>query len=1382
MQHIFGFLRIKRAALRAISTSIFAIFMLSPTVAYALLEIPDRISFQNLLANKDISMGEGRVVFQDSDGFIWLGGSNALIRYDGYDFKKMYLVVAGEKGSERVDIKFVQDIYQDSRGVVWVAGIGGIYRYDAGKDKLTSLKDNLDQALQISTVNIWRITEIHTGEMVASTLKGLIIIDPNTNDYTSIVPDGTKANWLTKERVNVTYGDPNSGDVWVGTEAGLEKVNWETKTFQLILPHPEAPDLASAQWVNDIVPDDQGRLWVATSNGLVNFDPETQATKRYVNDPSDRFSLSGNDIWKLQMGADGALWIASDGGGVSVFDKTSGRFINHKNEPGRAGSLSSNQVRTVYEDRSGDIWAGTYPVGINFFDRSSAAITSYARESSNPNSLSHSSVLSVQEDKAGNLWLGTDGGGLNYFNRDLGEFTHFQHDPNDPVTISSNAVLCVYIDSKGLIWTGHWGGGMSSYDPREKKFTRYPFDDQRAVTTSVSTSKKLNSAHVWSIKEDKNGDMWIGTHNGGLSKYDRNSKIFTHYTMGGQNPEQEIASALVWSTFEDSNGQFWLATPSGLDLMDREKGTFTHYAEDPENPKSISNSNVLSVYEDSKNRLWVGTDAGLNLFDASTTSFTAYTKEDGFNDDTIRTILEDAEGKLWLSTNNGVSSFDPETKNIKNYNRESGRLVGGFNTESGVVSQKGEIVFGGVNGLRFYKPEKLTENTNIPPVVFTDFKIFADSVKVDGPEGILTKSINQTEVIELDYTKSMFVFNFSALNYRDPGKNQYAYKLEGFDEDWLYIGNQRQAKYTNLNAGKYVFRVKGSNNDGVWNEEGKSITVVQYPPPWKTWWAYTLYTLAVIGLLAWFVHAQRKKRKLVEEQNRILEQKVAERTAELRQKNNDIQAMLSNMPQGLFTVQEGGAIHPEYSAFLESIFETENIAERDAGELLFTGAKIGSDALNSAKEAMFAIIGEDEMNFDFNASLLVEEYSIDIGDTTKVLALDWNPIVEEDIVNKLMVSVRDVTILRQMESEAEEQKRQLDIISQLLNLPADKYLGFEESSAKYVQANREAVESTDKRDQDVIALLFRNMHTIKGNCRTFGFTHLSNVVHEVESTYSAMKASLEGDWDKAQLLSELDEVETALAEYAHVYRKVLGRGEDSGRRQDGFWMNSSAMQQIHEFVDTSQMAKLKVFLEKLQSKTVQQALVDIISSLSSIANQLDKEAPDVTVEAEGVAIKSAGYALMSDVFAHVLRNSVDHGLELPEERLGLGKPEQGKIDIHASVNDAMLDISVKDDGRGINLDALFKKGVELGRWQDGDSPSREDIAELIFASGVSTKEAVTSISGRGVGMDAVKQFLVEKGGKVTIKLDEGGDQTSSFAPFALVVSLPGDLFFVVEEA
>ncbi|MCG8669800.1 MAG: HAMP domain-containing protein [Pseudomonadales bacterium] len=523
-----------------------------------------------------------------------------------------------------------------------------------------------------------------------------------------------------------------------------------------------------------------------------------------------------------------------------------------------------------------------------------------------------------------------------------------------------------------------------------------------------------------------------------------------------------------------------------------------------------------------------------------------------------------------------------------------------------------------------------------------------------------------------------------------------------------------------------------------------------------------------------------RMRETIEDQNRTLELKVQERTAELAQKNYDMQGMLHNMKQGLFTVVQDGQIHPEYSSFLESVFETSHIAGRNVIDLLFTNANVGSNEIDQNLVAISALIGEDQMMFEFNSHLLAKEYECEINDKKKILSLDWNAIVVDDEINKLMVTVRDITLLKELEHEAANQKRELYMISQLLKLSERKYLDFNTSAQNFIIENRKLIEANTDRNDEVLASLFRNMHTIKGNARTFGFVQLTDVVHNVETTYSDIRKSDDVAWDQNQLLEELQLVEDILQEYQNVHYNVLGRGDSAN---DSGAISEELIDKIQNCINKVQQEfpaiKEKAFLQPLQlvvdeahTCSLEEALSDIISSLPSIATELGKRSPQLAINASDVRINNDVKDLITNVFSHLLRNSVDHGIELPEERVASGKPQEGNIYINTTNDDAgHLLIHIGDDGKGINLERLKAKGIEDGKWQQDEAPNDLDVAMLIFESGVSTKEQVSSISGRGVGMDAVRQFLQSNGGDVSINLLEKSDPESPFAPFELVVTL-----------
>ncbi len=1360
--------------------------------------IPSRVSFQHLLKDKDIALGEVQAFHQDKHGFMWIGGGGGLIRYDGYNFKFVNLKISTPKGMEVRPIKMVNDIYQDENEILWISTRTGIFHYDPRSEVLSAIPDDPNAALTISTNTLWKSLDLPTGELAIAGLNGLFILDKTTLQYEVILPDSENPNSLHGAAIRDLYVDSNNV-LWLATGEGLEKVNWEKQEFTLYKPYAERPDLLRPNTVAAISVDEYDNMWLGTIDGLVYFNPKTLERRRYIHDLNDPSSFCTGEVADMIIDVNGALWVATDGGGLAILEKTdqypNGPFKTQYYSDGRAGALSSDQVRTVYEDNAGDIWVGNYPTGINYFDRSTTAIISY-EQSAEANSLSLSSILDVQEDSQGNLWLGTDGGGLNFFDREKDTFTSYENEPGDPFSLSGNAILGAYLDDEGKLWAGTWAAGISVFDPKTKKFTRLPYDAMRPKTVKKSQSNRLNSSTVWSIKEDSRKNLWISTHTGGLSKYDRDSGIYTHYEHMVDDPTS-ITHGIVWDVFEDSKGNLWVGTSTGLDVMDRDTEIFRHYKTDPNDPTSLSNPSATAIIEDSKNRIWIGTEAGLNLLNPDGETFTVYKQSDGFTDDNIRKIMEDKSGKLWLSTNNGISVFDPETEQIKNYNRDSGRLMGGFHTDAGIISSKGEIIFGGVEGLRIIDPTKLVANENIPPVVLTDLKIFADSIKVGAEDGVLEKSISFTDTIVLDYTQSMFQIEFSALNFRNPVKNNYAYRLKGFDDSWLKVNTQRTARYTNLDPGSYTFQVKGSNNDGVWNEIGRSLKIVQQPPPWLTWWAYLLYFIALVLLIAFFIDSQRRKRRKVEEQNRLLEIKVGERTAELREKNEDIQQMLSNMRQGLFTIESTVNIHPEYSEFLEDIFETKDIAGTNAVKLLFNTAKLSSDIINQQQEAINSIIGEDELNYDFNSHLLVQEYEMETPTSVKFLSLDWNPISSDGSVVKLMVSVRDVTRLRQMESEARTQKRELNIIGQLLNVSAKKYQVFIESILRFINDNRTHIENNERPNKKTVALLFRNMHTVKGNCRTYNFTYIGEMAHDIETVYSEINKNTKMEWDRQKLLDDLSQLEVVCQEYERIYYKVLGREKETSRDTDGFWMNKKTVQEIRqcinstnqkfpELLESRALTSIERVLDEAFSTPLKDVLADEITALPSIALQLGKDEPNIIFRHHDLLIQQWAVELLTNVFTHILRNCIDHGIEPPEQRLLAGKSEAGEIIITADVqSDSTLLIRVKDDGQGIDIGRLFNLGLAAGEWTQNSTPSKQQIANLIFVSGITTKDKVTDISGRGVGLDAVKELLRSSRSDIVLTLlsscaSEAYDDSNEKIPFELCITLPEDSYIACD--
>ncbi|MEI8156662.1 MAG: HAMP domain-containing protein [Burkholderiales bacterium] len=523
--------------------------------------------------------------------------------------------------------------------------------------------------------------------------------------------------------------------------------------------------------------------------------------------------------------------------------------------------------------------------------------------------------------------------------------------------------------------------------------------------------------------------------------------------------------------------------------------------------------------------------------------------------------------------------------------------------------------------------------------------------------------------------------------------------------------------------------------------------------------------------------------------------KIEERSAQLRQKTNDIQTMMQNMPQGILTITHGSIIHPEYSAYMETIFETKNIAGRDMMDLVFSNTDLGADALSQVEAVGGACIGEDLMNFEFNQHLMagVVEKRMPDG-RVKILDLNWSPITDgNDTIVRLMLCVRDVTELRKLAAEAGEQKKELEMIGEILAVQQEKFHEFIISSLKFIDENEMILRENPDFNADAVTQLFRNMHTIKGNARTYGLNHLTNVVHESEQTYEELrKPHPDLAWDEVALLDELASVRTAVERYARINEVNLGR-RGPGRRGNTeryLMVDKDQLQEsLHrlETVNTANIHELvaardsvRKALRLIGTEKLNETLVGVIDSMPSLAAELGKAAPNIVVEDNGYVVRNQASGLLKNVFMHLMRNSMDHGLEAPDARAALHKPAAGTIRLRMNAGDGMMQIALSDDGRGLALARILRMAEEKGLLAAGAQVSDEEIAHQIFRAGFSTADKVTEVSGRGVGMDAVLDFVKRENGKIEIRFTDSA-KGADFRQFETIVYLPDSFTEHVES-
>ena len=515
-------------------------------------------------------------------------------------------------------------------------------------------------------------------------------------------------------------------------------------------------------------------------------------------------------------------------------------------------------------------------------------------------------------------------------------------------------------------------------------------------------------------------------------------------------------------------------------------------------------------------------------------------------------------------------------------------------------------------------------------------------------------------------------------------------------------------------------------------------------------------------------------------------EEIQQSSLQLKQKTADIQAMLQNMQQGILTVVDGGIVHPEYSAYLEAILETTDIAGQPLLDLVFDNTDVGSDARAQIEAALDACLGEDSMNFAFNEHLLVNEISKTMADgRVKILDLSWSAIIgENDIVVRLMLCVRDVTELRALATEAGEQRRRLEMIGEILAVSEEKFHQFVESSIGFIHENERIIREHDRPDLDAVAKLFRNMHTVKGNARTYSFQHLTSIVHDAEQRYDALRTA-QGDhiWDQQALIADLGRVKAALEAYATINEVSLGRkgGKAASSAERYLMVDIALIQQHLEMLEGADASDPQALLEMRESmhrtlrllgtETLGEALGGVLGSLPSLAQELGKEVPHVRIDDNGYRVRSQACGVLCDVFTHLLRNCVDHGIEPADERIAAGKPAPGTIALEMGVDDHALQITVSDDGRGLALAKIRRAAIERGWLSIDEAASDETIAAFIFRPGFSTAQTVSEVSGRGVGMDAVRDFIRREHGRIELRFTDDR-QGADFRSFQTVAWLP----------
>jgi len=853
------------------------IFIISLFLLWAAPLSADEYSFHKLSLEEGLSSNSVYRIEQDYIGYMWFGTFSGLNRYDGTEIKT-YKPEPGNRNSISSPVIF--DLFEDSFQRLWVATDGGgLNLYNRENDNFIVFQHDGDDRESISSNNVYSVCEDRENRLWIGTGGAGLNLFHEDDDSFSVFRASSAENTLDSDVIRTLYSD-SSGRLWIGTEGGGLSLMERDGHFSNYRFDSTDKTSISSDIVRSIFEDSSGSFWIGTERGGLNlFDPRTGEFRTIKNDfltDPDKYSVRS-----ISEDKEGNLWIGTEGEGVFLVSKKGDVLHSIRAREDDSRSLSKDKIRHIFIDGNGLMWIGTRDGGVNRY---------------NPGAIgfkldSDRDIRAIFEDRRGNLWIGSDGEGLVLTDGVTNLSTRFTY-KSEGNSISSNQVYTLAEDHKGIIWIGTDGGGLNKYDPVDNVFTNFSYIPGNPFS--------LNSNTVWSLLEDSNNNLWIGTEGGGLNYYDSESDRF-HYFFSVPEDSSTLNGNSIRTIYEDSSNNLWIGTwDGGLNLFNPINQTFKRFSRNPDDIHSLSDSSVNTIFEDSSGRLWIGTAAGgLNLLDRKTNTFSHYRKEEGMSGDNIFGILEDDNQNLWISTDRGLTMFNPDKNEYLNFGGADGLLVNEFSINSCLRIASGEMLFGGPKGINRFYPDNVSVNRREPPVVITEVSVMNNPVSVHQNE--------ETDLI-LTHRDNILSISFAVLDFASPEKNRYSVILEGLQDQWTFLEGQHHIVYTSLPPGDYRFRVRGADNNGIWNQTGAFLNIEVEPPWWKTSLFYILSSIFFLALIFGYTklrlsQLELKNAELREYSIHIQDVREEERTSVARDVHDELGQTLTALKMELFRLK-----------------------------------------------------------------------------------------------------------------------------------------------------------------------------------------------------------------------------------------------------------------------------------------------------------------------------------------------------------------------------------------------------------------------------------------------------------------------------------------------
>jgi ligand-binding sensor domain-containing protein/signal transduction histidine kinase len=847
---------------------------------------PEIIRFQHLTSVNGLSQNSVNCIFQDYRGFIWLGTDEGLNRYDGYNFK-VYKYHPSD--SACLSNNKIIKIFEDSHKNLWIGTTEGLNLYRRNRDSFTVYKKNAADSNSLIDNRIRDIFEDSNQRLWIGTQGGLELFDPDVGSFRHFRHDPVDSGTISNN-VIFSINEDRQKRLWIGTHHGLNRfVETENQFVRYITGTPgngRAPNFG----IYTIYLDMLGDIWLGTVGGLYRYNMEQDDLELVPMVNSAGIVFPSSTIMSIVADSINNIWMGTTGG-LYRFDRQQKKFEHFVHQAENPRSISDNHILSLFVDRIGLLWIGTSQ-GVNKYDSWTSFFCYYRQAGDSGDGQTDYQVTDLVQDAGGEIWIGT-GHGLQRKKNDSADFILYDAYAHNTNSLSADNIYTLYCDKDNNLWIGT-SDGLNKYVPQSDRFERY------IIGANEPASRRLN--FIYSILQGYDGKFWLGTF-GGLIKFDPHDNTYQVFQHKDNDPTSISNNAII-TVFEDSDSLLWIGTQDGLNYFNSATAEFRSYRNDPARATSISANYITVIREDSTGKLWIGTSGGgLNCLDKKEGNFTRYDEKSGLPNSVIYNILADDSSDFWVTTISGLVRFNPYELNpsFRVFDISDGLPADEFTINSGTKARTGELYLGTRQGFFHFLPQNIKQRRITPPVVLTQFNLFNQPVTVGAVP------VWESEQINLTYQDNVFSFEFAALDYAVPHKNILAYKMEGFDHYWTETeGHKNFAAYTNLNPGKYAFKVKGSNSDGFWNEQGTTIKVIITPPFWSTWWfrIICLLFLAAAVLLVFKIRTQsiRQHNRELQQINSRLNNEIKERQhaeAEIQQLNKELEQRVSDRTQRL---------------------------------------------------------------------------------------------------------------------------------------------------------------------------------------------------------------------------------------------------------------------------------------------------------------------------------------------------------------------------------------------------------------------------------------------------------------------------------------------------